>query len=382
MSLIMDKVKRLDAQEIGPSAPTDLAVWLFFQIAGNHILLPLLVATILFSRSVSRHPTVINVCCTWIIAGVVSSLLFYTGHHVGPEPPEGLCIAQSALLAPVPAMGSVAVLSLVYYTWSTFRTTEVQVGLKAEAGRLTTICLVVAPYIVYLSFAIVGLQYAVRHTDKVNRSRRYFYCSIDWDLYNNIIGLFTATMCLISTALEAHIMFMLFRNWTALRRAGLSAGVDLQLTVRVGIFTAYILCGVAAMLASVANARSVVPDMWAASIGMAFFFVFASQPDILRVWVNILSGRQFRNAKRRESSSTASSERCPTPLPSFDCDLLERTNSEISEKARLAALHAYYKARVHLTGAEVEVIKRPEDAFIAEKDLRRVWWAQRDAGAD
>ncbi len=96
--------------------------------------------------------------------------------------------------------------------------------------------------------------------------------------------------------------------------------------------------------------------------------------DVLRLWTNILSGRHFRNASRRKSSSTAFSERCPTPLPSFDYDLLERTNSEIGEKARLAALHAYYQARVHLTGADVEVIKRPEDAFTGGKDLMRVWW--------
>ncbi|RDX42484.1 hypothetical protein OH76DRAFT_1458755 [Lentinus brumalis] len=356
MSLILDNVKRIDAQEIGLNAATDLAVWLFFQIAGDHVLLPLLVATFLFSKSILRHPTVINVCCTWIIAGVVSSLLFYTGHHVGPEPPQNLCIAQSALLAPVPPMASVATLSLVCYTWSMFRPSKAQVALKAQASHLTTICLVAAPYVVYLCFAVVGLQYAVKHADRVNRSRRYFYCSLDWDL------------------LEPHIMFMLSRNWTALRRAGLNVGVDLQLTLRVGIFTAYILCGTAVMLASVANARSIVPDMWAASIGMMFFLVFATQPDVLRLWANILSGRHFRNANRRKSSSTASSERCPTPLPSFDYDLLERTNSEVGEKARLAALHAYYQARVHLTGVDVEVIKRPEDAFTGGKDLMRVWW--------
>ena len=63
--------------------------------------------------------------------------------------------------------------------------------------------------------------------------------------------------------------------------------------------------------------------------------------------------------------------RCSTPLPVFDCNLLERTDSEVSEKARLAALHAYYEARVHLTGVEVEVIKRPEDAFFVGDDHRR-----------
>ena len=65
----------LDAQEIGPNAPTYLVVWLFFQILGSHILLPLLVATFLLFTAVVRHSTVISLCCTWIMAGIVSSLL-------------------------------------------------------------------------------------------------------------------------------------------------------------------------------------------------------------------------------------------------------------------------------------------------------------------
>ncbi len=33
----------------------------------------------------------------------------------------------------------------------------------------------------YLLF-VPTLQHAVKHADRVNRSRRYFYCSLDWDL--------------------------------------------------------------------------------------------------------------------------------------------------------------------------------------------------------
>ena len=63
--------------------------------------------------------------------------------------------------------------------------------------------------------------------------------------------------------------------------------------------------------------------------------------------------------------------RIPTPVPDFNFALLERTDSELGEKARLAALHAYYKARVQELGVGVEVIKRPEDAFVGGRQMWR-----------
>ena len=95
---------------------------------------------------------------------------FYTGHHAGPEPPKGLCIAQSALLAPVPAMytspripsgcishlfvsarASVAALSLVYYTWSMFRLSKENHRQNTPMSRKTTVC-------VSLMFSCFGQQ--------------------------------------------------------------------------------------------------------------------------------------------------------------------------------------------------------------------------------
>ncbi|OJT09870.1 hypothetical protein TRAPUB_13613 [Trametes pubescens] len=66
----------VDAAELGTNARGDLAIWSAFKIGGDQVLLPLLVATFLLSRTIVRHPVVINVCCSWIMAGIVSSLLY------------------------------------------------------------------------------------------------------------------------------------------------------------------------------------------------------------------------------------------------------------------------------------------------------------------
>lgn len=63
-------------EQIGPTASTDLAAWLFFQIAADHIALPILVATMLFAKSVCRPLPLVNLCVTWIISGVCSTLLY------------------------------------------------------------------------------------------------------------------------------------------------------------------------------------------------------------------------------------------------------------------------------------------------------------------
>lgn len=51
-----------------------LVLYLVFQIS-DQILLPVLIGTLVFSNGVKRHPTLINLCITWLIAGVVGSLL-------------------------------------------------------------------------------------------------------------------------------------------------------------------------------------------------------------------------------------------------------------------------------------------------------------------
>ncbi|KAI1789652.1 hypothetical protein LXA43DRAFT_892498 [Ganoderma leucocontextum] len=376
MGYIPYRSKAVSTQDEASASPAVLDIWLFFNIAGDQILLPLLVLTFLLSRTVTRNPNVINVCVTWIIAGIASSLLFYKDQHVGPEPEKDVCIAQMALIASAPPMTSVAVLALVYYTWSTFRHSKLHTGPRALMARLTTICLLVAPYVVYVCFVAFGLYLGLQHPEKVDRARRLFYCSIDDAIYNNVIALFTAGVCLLATALQGHLLVMLSHRWIALRRIAPATSVDIQLTIRVGVFVGYVVATSSVMLSTFSRTTSLFPDLFGTSAGTMFFLVFATQPDVLRAWTRILLF-PFSSCRASSKASRLPS-RTPTPAPSFDDSLLKRTDSDVSEKARLAALHAYFVAQVSSAGSGVEVIKRPEDAFILG---RRAWGADGDWGA-
>ncbi|KAI0771247.1 hypothetical protein BD413DRAFT_65818 [Trametes elegans] len=367
-----DLSKRINAGELGTNAQVDLVVWLIFQLGGDQFLLPLLVATFLFAPNVKRHPTVLNVCCTWILTGVISSLLFYAHQHAGPEPQKAVCIAQAVLISPVPPMTSVAALALVYYVWSGFRPTGSLSRLKpAIWSRSATFALLAAPYVTHLCFAAGALGVALQEPSRVSRAHRYFYCSIDHDSFNNSVSLFTAAVCLLATVLGVHLIVFMSRNRKALRYAGTDSGINKQLVVRVGIFIGYIACGMAVMILAVFNTKSVLPDMYAASIGTAFFVVFATQTDVFCVWTRVLLCRRSKHAGSTTTASKISTARFSTPTPSLDPEHLQITTSDAAEKLRLATLKSYYHAQVHMTGGEMEVIQRPEDAFVVGTEPRR-----------
>lgn len=52
-----------------------IAIFLTFHIGGGIIGLPLVIASILASKQVSRHPTLLNFCATWTISSIVYTLL-------------------------------------------------------------------------------------------------------------------------------------------------------------------------------------------------------------------------------------------------------------------------------------------------------------------
>lgn len=93
-------------------------VFLALHISGGIVGLPIAVATIVASKQVSRHPTLINFCITWFLSSLIYTLLYdnivvhaalaltpnalirlYAGHIRDDHPPSNLCLAQAAMAA-------------------------------------------------------------------------------------------------------------------------------------------------------------------------------------------------------------------------------------------------------------------------------------------
>ncbi|KAJ7107287.1 hypothetical protein C8R43DRAFT_816761, partial [Mycena crocata] len=267
---------------MGRAAPALLDVWIYFNLVSNTVLLPILVATFMFSRRVKRHPALVNVCMTWILSGIFSLLLFYAGQASGPEPQKGLCIAQTSLLYGITPMWSVAVLVLLYNMILAMNENPKAAGVSRP--KMITPQMLSAPYVVQAAFSIAALVGSLAHPENVNRARRFFYCALHLKQLSLAMSLFTTLIGLAIGGCMAYIAVVFFRNWHGMRHAGRPSRIDVQLFARVLIFGVYIIFGFAVNIISMVAPHNLAPDLYAATIGTVVFLVFSTQADVLRTW--------------------------------------------------------------------------------------------------
>ncbi|EJD01299.1 uncharacterized protein FOMMEDRAFT_135535 [Fomitiporia mediterranea MF3/22] len=260
--------------------------WLVLNIWPSHLGLPLLIGTIFLAKNIKRHATFINLCVTWIIVGVSSSLLLYAGHQTGPEPPRTLCLIQASLLYGQPGLTSVSAFALVFQVFYVIRAAFHEKDPEYRE-TLRKWILLVAPYIAFLSFATWTVFVGFANPNLVSRERRFFYCSVkDSSLTNSItafsLGVLTLTVCL-----EIWIAYIIFSHWRVIRANDLGprTGVDLNLICRIAAFSLWIFLGMGLSALSIKAPRSPVPDMALATMGTAVVLVFGTQRDILRAWM-------------------------------------------------------------------------------------------------
>lgn len=267
----------------GPEALPLLELWTYLNLVSNTILLPILVATFIFSKRAKRHPTLINVCMTWILSGVYSTLLFYGGvsKPSDPQPSRALCVAQTSLMYGITPMWSVAVLILMYHLISVANGNANRV-----VGRIKMILMLTSPYVVEFGFSLAALIMSLTSDPKlVNRSHGFFYCALRAHPLFYAMAIFTFVMCLGINALEIQLAMLLYRRWRGLRHAGFHFHFDTQLTLRVFVFGVYIFFGMVANVVKMFDPHSLIPDMYAATIGTVILLVFGvTQPDVLRAW--------------------------------------------------------------------------------------------------
>ncbi|KAJ7505288.1 hypothetical protein B0H11DRAFT_414138 [Mycena galericulata] len=276
---------RATQAEIGADAPTLLGVWIYFNVVFNTVLLPILVGTFLFSKRAKRHPTLVNVCMTWILSGIFSLLLFYAGQESGPEPQKALCIAQTSLLYGITPMWAVAVLVLLYNMVLVLN----EDPKAANMSRPKLVAMLSAPYVTQAAFSVATLVESIAHPSDVTRAHRFFYCALQLHALSMARAVFTAVVGVAIGVLMMYLTVLLYRNWNGMRDAGMPSHINAQFLLRVLIFGVYLVFGFAANIILMTDARSIVPDMYAATIGAVVFLVFGTQADVLRTWCFWLS---------------------------------------------------------------------------------------------
>ncbi|KAJ3976948.1 hypothetical protein EV361DRAFT_177656 [Lentinula raphanica] len=276
-------VARVTQQQLGGSANRLLNVWIYFNLVSNLILLPILVLTFVLSKKVTkRHPSLINVCITWILFGIFSLLLFFGGkaRPNQPDPSSALCIAQTALLYGIPPMWSVAVFILMYFILGIVSAD----GRTSNVSRGQMLLMLGAPYVAQFCFSIATLAISLKYPQFVTRERRFFYCALEYSPLSNAMSIFVFVFCLGIFVTLLRICYLLYRNYRGLRQAGESFVVDLHFLVRVIVFGCFIFVGMFVDILVMFSSSSRVPDLYAAIAGTVVFLVFGSQADVLRAW--------------------------------------------------------------------------------------------------
>lgn len=270
-----------------------LLAWYWILIVGGQILLPFLLATMIWSRNVRRDPTLVNMIISWIIFTVVLCMLYYAGDQSGPEPPFGVCLAQASLLAGAPVMSCAAGLALVLQVFLGLRNLVQKVN---TSGRMTpkddrryqidtrwrARAFVTIPYILLFIFTIASVIIGLRDRSLINRKRSWLFCSLDGPMVI-AVSVVSAVLSGITVLFEGWIALLFYRHGTQVASTKTESAFNVRIILRVIAFSLYSgFCWVSFIIFG--TKWDVVPWMLTATVPLVAFVIFASQKSVLRVW--------------------------------------------------------------------------------------------------
>ncbi|KAF8523654.1 hypothetical protein JB92DRAFT_2883669 [Gautieria morchelliformis] len=321
-----------------------------FQVAGGHVGVPLLVLVSILFRKVHRDPAFFNFCLTWIVSSIVFCVILYHGTegHTFNAPYGGTiyspsvqftrrCHIQASLIPGVQAMTACSTAALVIQLWLRLRTAIYGVTFSPVQPRLITVALIVAPWILFISFSIPA-NYVTNIRSGGPTITNIFYCTVQLSLRSASflraeygIVLVFILMTLVWDVLLVKTMYL---HWSAYQS---KSAVSLSILLRVAAFSLFrvvIAVAYATVLFSpqmpLIAARGIVVnlvvpvwvDLSQAALPLVTFLVLGTTKETLATltfWCTISKSRQ-----------TASSEGDNRTYPLTD---LQDTHSDVHDNA-------------------------------------------------
>ncbi|KAF9036071.1 hypothetical protein BDZ89DRAFT_472269 [Hymenopellis radicata] len=260
----------------------ELIVFLSLNIWPSHLGLPILLCILFFSRTVQRHPTFVNLCFTFMLGGISSSLLVYAGKTEGLEPSKSLCLLQASLLYGYPLMASLALFALVFQMFMVIRSSFH--GLVDSPSGIRKWTILLLPYIAWIVTIIATVWVGATNPDNISRNRRFFYCSVKSEPLTNSINVTSAAVVLITFLLEVWTVYFFYKYWAALRRKDEKVFLltEINLSIRVLAFGMYLVIAMSIGFLSLRSPESPVSDLVIASAPTVVILILGTQPDILK----------------------------------------------------------------------------------------------------
>jgi len=261
-----------------------LVAFLVLHVWTSHFGLPLLLAIIIFSRKIQRHPTFINLCVAFIVVGVSCSLLLYAGKITGPEPPKLLCLFQASLLYGIPALTSISAFMLVLQMFFVIRASYQGQEMLDRDHVLRSWTMLILPWFFFMTSVLGTALVGSANPDKISRNRRFFYCSVDSPWLSNTILAFAAVALLMTFVTEVWTVSLLYKRWVAVRERGSTIrwNIELNLPLRILVFGLFVIVSCSLSVIAIQQPESPAPDLIIASAASFIMVIFGTQRDILR----------------------------------------------------------------------------------------------------
>ncbi|KAH8108711.1 hypothetical protein DFH11DRAFT_1069631 [Phellopilus nigrolimitatus] len=258
-------------------------LFVFLQVFGGQIGLPLFVGTMIFSRSVKRHLTLVNFCVSWIIYSVVYCLSIYHSGDRRTGLSHRTCVTQAAMVHGVVPLAVTAYCALHIQVWLGLRAVFNEDPWLQKQRKKLLITMIFAPYAVFFAFFIGSLAIVLQHPELLDRSGSY-YCTVNYNPLVFAVPGYAADIIAIMIILEVIIGFTLVRHWRAVRNSRRLSAASLSMIARIAVFSVYGFATLAACAAFLARSLSVWPYLVQASLPTAIFLTFGTRRDVWRAW--------------------------------------------------------------------------------------------------
>ncbi|KZT30826.1 hypothetical protein NEOLEDRAFT_39052 [Neolentinus lepideus HHB14362 ss-1] len=263
-----------------PSQASLRPVYLALHLAGGHIGMPLLVLTLLMSKRISCHPTLVNFCITWILYSICYSLTVYDTNSLKySAPPHRLCNAQATMIGGVAPMAAVAGVAVVIQLWTMFHEVSFSVsGRRGTPHWSYKILALAPPYITFLAFTLASGIIIATHPDVVGGPSG-LYCSVQLETFQNSVSVFCAVMMIVITIFAAIIATEFSRRWVKIQRAFplVKRRPSISMCLRAGTFTLYTWITLGVCILFVVQPNMALPYVIVASLPLVAFLVFGTQ---------------------------------------------------------------------------------------------------------
>ncbi|KAH6901207.1 hypothetical protein BKA70DRAFT_1388432 [Coprinopsis sp. MPI-PUGE-AT-0042] len=251
-------------------------VFITLQLTGCFAFAFMVFSAILFASTVKRHPIWFNFCLSFIVFSLSYSLLAFAPGQQGRDgAPEGVCIAQAAMVYAAPFLAPSASLALVALLLMNI-VSALSTSVKKRYPMTLTIALA-GPWILWAAVLTGAIIFILRDRSVVALSDNGTYCIVTRSPLPRLAAISSAVFAVGILVSEVIIASLLYRH----RAIKDVFSQSISMAIRIFIFTAVaVTAAVAGLIFACTDRRGVIFDVMIAIVPSTTAVIFGTQMDL------------------------------------------------------------------------------------------------------